>query len=104
LSVDQLAALETKMGITGLDLGLLDYLRRSDSLVSCVRLLVSFSPDTDQSAPDTSTPRLHAPAASPERRNREARCEAKLSTISSISAVRTRQLRIVRRLRSPEPN
>jgi hypothetical protein len=55
LSLDRLAALETDMGITGLDLSLLDYLRRSDSLVSCVRLLVNFSPDTDQSAPDTST-------------------------------------------------
>jgi len=56
LRPDQLAALETDMGITGLDRSLLDYLRRSDSLVSCVRLLVNFLPDTDQSsAPDTST-------------------------------------------------
>jgi KAP family P-loop domain len=53
LSLEQLATLETDMGIIGLDLGLLDYLRRSESLVSCVRLLVNFSPDTDQgSAPE----------------------------------------------------
>ena len=53
LRLDQLAAIETDMGIAGLDLSLLDYLRRSDSLVSCVRLLVNFSPDPDQgSGPD----------------------------------------------------
>ena len=51
--LDQLAAIETDMGIAGLDHSLLDYLRRSDSLASCVRLLVNFSPDGDQgSAPD----------------------------------------------------
>jgi hypothetical protein len=50
LRLDQLATIETEMGITGLDLSLLDYLRRNDSLVSCVRLLVNFSPDMDQAS------------------------------------------------------
>jgi hypothetical protein len=43
--LEQLTAIENDLGITGLDSGLLDYLRRVDSLVSCVRLLVNFSPD-----------------------------------------------------------
>ncbi len=50
LRLEQLATIETDMGITGLDLSLLDYLRRNDSLVSCVRLLVNFSPDIDQAS------------------------------------------------------
>jgi hypothetical protein len=50
LRLDQLAAIETDMGITGLDVSLLDYLRRNVSLVSCVRLLVNFSPDMDQAS------------------------------------------------------
>jgi KAP family P-loop domain len=69
LSLDQLAALETDMGITGLDLSLLDYLRRSDSLVSCVRLLVNFSPDADQSAPEQAS-RLRVPVDPLDPRNR----------------------------------
>jgi hypothetical protein len=50
--LEELTAMENDMGMTGLDSSLLDYLRRSDSLVSCVRLLVNFSPEADEgSAP-----------------------------------------------------
>lgn len=45
---EQLAKLENEIGITGLDAELLDYLRRTDSLVRVVRLLVNFSPDSDE--------------------------------------------------------
>jgi hypothetical protein len=45
LRPEELAAIGDEMGMVGLDSSLLDYLRRSDSLVSCVRLLVNFSPD-----------------------------------------------------------
>jgi hypothetical protein len=47
LRLEQLTAIETDMGITGLDSSLLDHLRRSDSLLPCVRSLVNFSPATD---------------------------------------------------------
>jgi hypothetical protein len=46
LGLEQLAVIETEMGITGLDLSIMGYLRRNDSLAPCIRLLVNFSPDT----------------------------------------------------------
>ena len=53
LRPEQVTAMENDTGIIGLDSSLLDYLRRSDSLVPCVRLLVNFSPDAEEeSAPD----------------------------------------------------
>ena len=45
LGPEQLTTMENEMGIIGLDSSILDYLRRSDSLVPCVRLLVNFAPD-----------------------------------------------------------
>jgi hypothetical protein len=57
LRPEQLTAIETGIGITGLEPSLLEYLRRSDSLTACVRLLVSFSPYPDEeAAPDVAAP------------------------------------------------
>lgn len=54
LQPEQFSTIEKATGITGLDPSLLDHLRRSDSLVPCVRMLVNFSPDTDgESEPNT---------------------------------------------------
>jgi hypothetical protein len=39
--------IEAEIGITGLDFSLLDYLRRADSLAPVTRLLVNFSPLTE---------------------------------------------------------
>lgn len=50
LRPEQLTAMENDIGITGLDSSLLDYLRRSDSLMPCVHLLVNFSPGVDEEA------------------------------------------------------
>lgn len=53
LRSEELTAIETGIGITGLEPSLLEYLRRSDSLMACIRLLVSFSPYPDEeAAPD----------------------------------------------------
>jgi KAP family P-loop domain len=57
LRPEQLTAIETGVGITGLEPSLLEYLRRSDSLIACIRLLVSFSPYPDEeAAPDVAAP------------------------------------------------
>jgi hypothetical protein len=48
LRPEQVATIEKDMGIRGLDSSLLDYLRRSDSLVGVAHLLVNFSQDTDK--------------------------------------------------------
>jgi KAP family P-loop domain len=57
LRPEQLTAIETGIGITGLEPSLLEYLRRSDSLMACIRLLVSFSPYPDEeAAPDVAAP------------------------------------------------
>jgi hypothetical protein len=53
LRPEQLVRIEQETGIIGLDSSLLEYLRRTDSIVPCVHLLVNFSPETDEeSAPD----------------------------------------------------
>ena len=51
LRPEQLATIESEIGITGLDSSLLDYLRRTASLVPCVSLLVNFSPGMDEASP-----------------------------------------------------
>ena len=48
LTPGQLTAMENDMGVMALDSRLLDHLRRSDSLVPCVRLLVNFAPVADE--------------------------------------------------------
>ena len=48
---EQLTAIEDEIGITGLDPGLLWFLRRVDPLSSVVRFLANFSPITDEDEP-----------------------------------------------------
>ena len=47
LRTEQLTKIENRIGITGLDSSLLEYICRSESLVPVARLLVNFSPDPD---------------------------------------------------------
>lgn len=47
LRPDQFTTIEKETGITGLDSSLLEYLRRTDSLMPYIRMLVNFAPDTD---------------------------------------------------------
>lgn len=82
LRPEQLTAIETDVGITGLEPSLLDYLRRSDSLMACVRLLVSFSPDTDEEAAPDVKASITNTEAPPDPRKRQPSPEADSSTIS----------------------
>jgi preprotein translocase subunit SecA len=52
LRPEEVTTIEKETGITGLDSSLLEHLRRTEPLADHVRLLVYFSPDTDE----TSTP------------------------------------------------
>lgn len=82
LRLDDLAAMESDLGITGIDASLLDYLRRSESLASCVRVLVNFSPDPDAGSEPETEPSAAKTGVSADPRIRQSSLETDPSSIS----------------------